>query len=196
MCRFLYPWSMEPTGNSIRLLHAADAALFREIRLEALRSSPEAFGSTFEAEAAQPLSLFSERLESGAIMFGAFRGSETGSEIVGIAGLRLNQSTKEAHKGLLVSMYVRPEARNSGVGQHLVETILEYARGRVELVQLSVVRENQPALRLYSRLGFVEYGVERNALKQDGRYFDEVLMAIDLKPEKQAGKARGDAKSA
>jgi ribosomal protein S18 acetylase RimI-like enzyme len=188
---------METMDIPIRLLCAADDALYREIRLEALRLSPEAFGSTFEAENAQPLSWFSERLQSGAKIFGAFHGSEIGSEIVGLAGLRLNRSTKEAHKGLLVSMYVRPEARNSGVGQRLVETILEYARGRAELVQLSVVRENQPALRLYSRLGFVEYGVERNALKQDGRYFDEVLMAIDLKPVEQAqtGKTRGEAKS-
>ena len=172
---------MQATGNSIRLLSRADAALYREIRLEALRLSPEAFGSTFEAEAAQPLAFFSERLDSGAKMFGAF----DGSEIAGIAGLRLNQSMKEAHKGLLVSMYVRPSARNSGVGRRLIETILDYARGRVELIQLSVVSENQPALRLYSRLGFAEYGIERRALKQDGRYYDEVLMAIDLKPETQ-----------
>jgi hypothetical protein len=32
----------------------------------------------------------------------------------------------------------------------------------------------------YARLGFLEYGVEKNALKQAGRYYDEVLMAKDL----------------
>jgi len=29
-------------------------------------------------------------------------------------------------------------------------------------------------------LGNHEYGIEKNALKQDGRYYDEVLMAMDL----------------
>jgi hypothetical protein len=29
-------------------------------------------------------------------------------------------------------------------------------------------------------LGFVEYGLEKKALKQDGRFYDEVLMAKDL----------------
>jgi RimJ/RimL family protein N-acetyltransferase len=48
------------------------------------------------------------------------------------------------------------------------------------LIQLSVVLDNEPARSLYARLGFLEYGVERNALKQAGRYYDEVLMAKDL----------------
>src|SRR5260370_9310412 len=39
-----------------------DAVLYRGIRLEALQANPEAFGSTFEVENAQPLSWFSDRL--------------------------------------------------------------------------------------------------------------------------------------
>ena len=80
-------------------------------------------------------------------------------------------------------MYVRPSARKAGVGRRLVETIVEIARHRVELIQLAVVSDNEPARRLYVRLGFVEYGIEKKALKQDGRYYDEVLMARDLKPD-------------
>ena len=38
----------------IRRLTEADAVLYRDIRLEALRANPEAFGSTFETENAQP----------------------------------------------------------------------------------------------------------------------------------------------
>jgi ribosomal protein S18 acetylase RimI-like enzyme len=80
-------------------------------------------------------------------------------------------------------MYVRPSARKAGVGRRLVETIIEFARQRVELIQLSVVSDNEQARRLYERLGFVEYGIEKKALKQDDRYYDEVLMAKDLKPD-------------
>jgi len=162
----------------IRRLTSADAALYRNIRLEGLRCSPKAFGSTFEAENARPLTFFSERL-GGSAAFGAFHGSE----LVGIAGLLIREGQKEAHKGLLVGMYVRPSARKSGVGRRLVETIVEFARDRVELIQLSVVSENEQARRLYEHLGFVEYGIEKKALKQDGRYYDEVLMAKDLKPD-------------
>jgi ribosomal protein S18 acetylase RimI-like enzyme len=161
-----------------RRLAPADAALFREIRLEGLRVNPEAFGSTFEAENAQPLTWFSDRL-GRSNLFGAFNGAE----LVGIAGLIVPEGRKDAHKGLLVGMYVRPCSRKSGVGQQLLETIIEFARERVELIQLAVVSDNEPARRLYARLGFVEYGIEKKALKQDSRYYDEVLMAKDLTPD-------------
>jgi GNAT superfamily N-acetyltransferase len=91
------------------------------------------------------LSTDSERL-GGSAAFGAFHGSEP----VGLAGLFIHEGQKEAHKGLLVGMYVRPSARKSGVGRRLVETIIEFARHRVELVQLSVVGENEQARRLRS----------------------------------------------
>src|ERR1700723_1831337 len=111
---------------------------------------------------------FSERL-GGSAAFGGFHGSE----LVGIAGLLIREGQKEAHKSLLIGMYVRPSASKSGVGRRLVETIVEFARQRVELIQLSVVSDNEQARRLYERLGFREYGIEKKALKQDGRYYDE-----------------------
>jgi ribosomal protein S18 acetylase RimI-like enzyme len=153
----------------------ADAALFRDIRLEALRTNPEAFGSSFDVESAQPASWFSDRLGSSVIL-GAFRDTE----LVGIAGFAVQQGRKSAHKGLLWGMYVRPNARAIGVGRRLVEAILDVARQHVELIQLSVVRDNAAARGLYASLGFVDYGLEKNALKQDSRYYDEVLMAKDL----------------
>lgn len=159
----------------VRRLVPADAAAYREIRLEALRSEPAAFGSTFEAESAQTVEWFADRLGKSN-MFGGF----AGDEIVGMVGLLTSDQGKEAHKGLLVAMYVRRQARRSGVASRLVETILEFARDRVELVQLSVVSENLEALRLYERFGFVQFGLEKKALKQGDRYYDEIHMAKDL----------------
>src|SRR5262249_40881132 len=62
----------------------------------------------------------------------------------------------------------------------LVEAVIDFARPRVEVLQLSVVVGNERARRLYSSLGFVEYGIERKSLKYNERYFDETLMALDL----------------
>ena len=168
------------TGNSpvqIRRLTPADAPLYREIRLEALRLSPEAFGSTVEHEGSQSLAYFEEALAK-ADVFGAFRGTD----LVGMAGYRTQAGAKQAHKGFLWGMYVRPSARGTGVAQPLVKAVLSHARARVELVQLTVVRENEAAQRLYRSLGFVAYGHEVHALKQNGRYYDEVLMAVALDP--------------
>ena len=170
---------MQADDIRVRRLLPEDAARYREIRLEGLRVSPEAFGNTFEVENARPIELFADRIRDSETM-GAFEGAE----ILGVAGLRANQGPKESHKGTLVGMYVRPQARNRGVGRRLVEAVMEVARTRgVELLQLAVVSDNEPARRLYARLGFVEYGIEKKSLKQGGRYTDEVLMVKDFSLE-------------
>ena len=166
---------MSAADIEIRRLGADDAELFRDIRLEALRCDADAFGSTLELESVKPLSWFAERLGASHVL-GAFRARK----LIGIAVLIVHQSPKMVHKGALVGMYVRPEARRTGVGRRLVEAIIDTARRHVELVQLTVVMGNEPARRLYAGLGFVEYGLEKRALKQGDRYFDEILMAKDL----------------
>lgn len=167
---------MNADDIEVRRLTPADAARYREIRLVGLKNNPEAFGSTFATESLKPMSSFAERLRSSAV-FGAFRGVE----LLGIAGFAFHEGVKEAHKGLLWGMYVRPDARKSGVGRRLVEAVIDFARRHVEILQLNVVSDNEPARRLYARLGFVEYGLEKDSLKHGDTYYDEILMALDLK---------------
>ncbi len=77
-------------------------------------------------------------------------------------------------------MYVRPSARNIGVGRLLVSAVLDVAREKVELIQLTVVRDNRPARRLYESLGFVEFGMEPKASKLGEKYYDEAHMVLDF----------------
>lgn len=166
---------MTADAIDLRRLGPEDAALYRAIRLEGLADSPHAFSSTLESEQGQPLDRFIARLADDVVL-GAFRGLQ----LVGIAGFYVQPKPKHTHKGMLWGMYVRPEARGSGVGRLLVEAIIEHARRHVELLQLFVVSDNLAARRLYARLGFVEYGVERHATKYRGHYHDDVLMALPL----------------
>jgi len=159
----------------IRLLRADEPTLYRDIRLEALRLHPEAFSAAFGQEAAQPLSFFEQRL-TGNTIFAGFHDQE----VLGVAGFMPEPGLKRAHKGHLWGMYVRPAARGTGLARQLVETVLEFAKDRVELVQLSVIAGNVPAHRLYVSLGFAPYGLEERALKVDGRYLDEVHMVKRL----------------
>jgi len=157
----------------IRLLTPTDAALYRTIRLEALAAHPEAFASTFARERERPLAWFEERLATSDV-FGAF----IDDEIVGVAGFRRQDGPQTMHKANLWGMYVRQSVGRSGVGRSLVDTVIAHAAKRVEKLQLSVMSKNEAALRLYKAAGFVEYGREVKALKQNGRYFDEVLMEL------------------
>jgi len=155
----------------IRQLAPDEAARYRDIRLEGLQRDPDAFWSTFEHESTMELSWFAERIVKGNV-FGAF----VGGELVGVAGYWPQEGAKESHKATLWGMYVRSSARGSGLGQRLVEAVVEHATGRVAQLQLRVAIGNAAALRLYIKSGFCEYGRELKALKQDGRYIDEILM--------------------
>ncbi|MBW5437728.1 GNAT family N-acetyltransferase [Bradyrhizobium canariense] len=157
----------------IRLLTPADAALYRPVRLEALASNPEAFTSTLEREQDKPLAWFEERLAISDV-FGAF----IAGELVGTAGFPREDGAKTAHKGVLWGMYVRSRARKSGTGRLLVNAVAAHAAKRVEQLHLVVVSDNEAALRLYVAAGFVEYGRGMKALKYNGRYYDETLMAM------------------
>lgn len=165
----------ETATIQVRLLTQADAALYRDIRLEALERHPEAFSSTFARERERPLAWFADAMARSDV-FGAC----VGQELVGVAGFHRQEGSKTEHKAILWGMYVRPPARRFGVGKRLVDAVVAHAAARVEQLQLMVVSENEAALRLYTNAGFVEYGRELQGLKQDGRYFDEVLMTMFL----------------
>ena len=166
---------MSTSAIQIRQLTAADAASFCELRLEGLRLNPEAFGSTYDFEKDQPLERYTGWLTNSAV-FGAYQNSH----LIGTASFTQLSGQKDSHKGLLRAMYVRPAARRTGAGRQLVQAIIHHAREKVEQLQLVVVSTNQPALRLYQSLGFQQYGLEKNALKHNGIYSDEILMSLDL----------------
>jgi RimJ/RimL family protein N-acetyltransferase len=165
---------------TIRALAAADAEAYRAIRLEALHQAPDAFASSYEEESARPLEVFQERLAGkfGGITFAAI----VDGEIAGTAGGVREDRLKTRHKLLLVGVYVRPGYRGHGLGERLVERVLQHARelGDIRVVQLKVACDNRPASALYERMGLTVYGIERRAIKLGERLIDEELRAIEL----------------
>jgi len=164
----------------IRALATEDAAAFQALRLEALRDSPTAFGSSCEAEAGRSLAEVAQRirLSEDRAVFGAF----SGGELVGVVGIYREQNAKERHKAGLWGMYVSPAARRQGLGRRLVRAALDFAAARpgVSQVRLQVVTANEAAVSLYRSLGFETYGVERDALVVDGAGYDEALMVCQV----------------
>jgi ribosomal protein S18 acetylase RimI-like enzyme len=164
----------------IRELTAADAEIFRTLRLRALQEEPEAFGSSWEEENARPLEQTVARLQAeGMTAFGAF---DADSNLVGMVRLFRHDGVKVRHKADIISMYVAPEVRGRGVGRMLMEAAIERARVTpgVEQLLLAVNVTNAPARNLYLSLGFEPFGREPLALKLGDRYYDEEMMALFL----------------
>lgn len=161
----------------IRRLGIPDAEDYRAIRLAALKQAPEAFGSTYEVEAARSVADFADRLATS-VVFGAY----ADGEIVGVVGFKREAGQRDAHKGFVWGMYVRPSLRRHGAGTALIEALLQYAGQVVEQLTLTVVQGNDAAVAMYRKFGFEIYGVEPRALKSDAGYSDEVLMVRFLRP--------------
>src|ERR1700755_1436811 len=105
----------------VRRLEAHDVASYREVRLEGLKSHPEAFASAWEDEAGQPASWWGGRLETNFGLGGWIRDSP----LLGGAGLGVNTAAKLRHRGVLVGMYVRPHGRGTGLAALLVQRVIE-----------------------------------------------------------------------
>lgn len=167
----------------IRRVVETDAAAWWALRLRALREHPEAFGSDYDEARLRPLARATGFLRphpdaAGDFVLGAFAGGMP----VGTIGFRRERRGKMRHKGAIWGVYVAPEGRGRGLGRALLTATIALARAQPDLEQiaLAVVTENAAALALYRALGFVEYGIERRALRVGGRYYDEALLTLQL----------------
>ncbi|MBT2625719.1 GNAT family N-acetyltransferase [Bacillus sp. ISL-32] len=165
---------------NIRLLNSMDAESYRDIRLEALQNSPEAFASSYEEEKDQSIDYFRNKFQlEDSIAIGAF---ERG-ELVGIVTLLRESLYKLRHRANIVSMYVSSKNRGQGIGTVLMVEALKKAKEieGLEQVYLTVVSTNEHAKKVYSSLGFEVIGTEIRALKlDDNQYYDEDQMVLFL----------------
>ncbi|UYN98777.1 MAG: GNAT family N-acetyltransferase [Devosia sp.] len=157
---------------TIRRLGPDDLAAYRAIRHEALANHPEAFVSTAEAFAQRSDDDIRRSLEALTV-FGAVLAD---GSLAGINAFMRNDGAKENHRGWMIQVYTRPNHRGTGLSRALVEHLVNHASQHVIQLHLGVWSENEPAIRLYQKLGFETYGTEPRYLFVNGRYIDEHLM--------------------
>ncbi|MCB8820493.1 GNAT family N-acetyltransferase [Microvirga rosea] len=163
---------------ALRALTPSEAEAYRAIRLQSLLDTPEAFGASYEEEAALSLDDFRARIPATGPnrIYGGF----DGPELMGVAGFVVQDRLKSRHKGILWGVYVRPEARRCGLGEALVQQVIRHAMDHVIVLEAAVGLSNERARRTYHKLGFKPYGIERKALRIDDTFYDEELLFIDF----------------
>lgn len=136
---------------TIRDATADDQALLRELweEFEAGLGGPDYQRETWE-EAWEDLA---ETIEGGVALIA----EEDGHPLGFVFCVLGDRGRKTAH---VTDIYVRPEARDRGVGRALLAELVEPARGAgLGHVSLEVLVHNADARRLYDRLGFVPVDV-------------------------------------
>jgi GNAT superfamily N-acetyltransferase len=163
---------------TIRRIRPDEGPRLRAIRLEALAESPSAFGSTLAETEARPPAYWERRAADnaageGSVMFVA----EDPGGWCGLAGAYLDDNDPSSAD--LISMWVRPDHRGHGLGRHLVEAVISWARARgLRQVALWVTASNAGAITLYEHCGFRATG-ESQPLPSDPTVLEQ-RMVLDL----------------
>ena len=99
-----------------------------------------------------------------------------GGKIIGFSVSRLGADEAE-----ILSIAVSPAHRGHGFSNTLLLTHLGHLAGRgVRTVFLEVEENNQPARRLYERMGFTIVGHRENYYRQGGEMTNALLMRREL----------------
>jgi len=108
--------------------------------------------------------------------------AKKGDRLIGNIGLhQINRVTRCAMLGIAIADL---KMTSKGLGTEAMRLMLDYGFRTLNLhrIELFVHGFNTRAQKAYQRIGFVEEGRKREALYTEGKYHDEIIMAI-LKDE-------------
>ncbi len=102
-------------------------------------------------------------------------------EIVSSLSFSAGSRPRIQHTGEF-GMSVRKEFWGLGIGSAMLDTLIEWARasGIIFKINLRVRTDNQRAIKLYERKGFVREGTISKEILLDSKYYDHHWMGLEL----------------
>lgn len=98
-------------------------------------------------------------------------------KILGDSGIEMKDKT-ESHEGVF-GISIAKDIRGEGIGTKFMEMVLKEAEDNIpqlKLVTLGIFGDNQLALDMYPKLGFVEFGRLPGGSFHNGNYVDHIYM--------------------
>lgn len=139
------------SGVDITRIGPADWERFRAVRLASLSESPAAFGSRYADWVDAPAERWQSRLSQVPLTLLA----QEATQVVGVvSGQPVGETWVE-----LISMWVAPAARGTGVAGQLIGAVVDWAADQDRTTYLMVRSDNARARKSYERAGFVDTGI-------------------------------------
>jgi ribosomal protein S18 acetylase RimI-like enzyme len=170
------------THDDVRRLAETDLEAAFRLRLEALSLERDAFCTTLEEAVESGPVFLQESLQdtARAAVLGAFvlGADDTEDALVGMVAVYRERAAKLRHRAAIVGMYVDKTYRGIGLGGHLIDAAVSFARDElaVRQVHLGVEADHAPAIGLYESRGFVAWGREPASGMDGGRLLDQIHM--------------------
>jgi ribosomal protein S18 acetylase RimI-like enzyme len=151
----------------------------KQLMLEALQNDPLAFTVYYDEYAFASQEWWDKYLESYTNpLRGIMLLAEMETKYVGMAGLLFRSGRRNTHVATIVWVYVDPAQRSHGIGQKLMNEILEIVQKDTSLKKLTlyVNGKQDPAKKIYEKLGFKVVGTLEKELFINGEFIDTIIM--------------------
>ena len=143
----------------VQPIESREWQLYRDLRLRALRDSPEAFASTYESEAARTDEAWAMRIATAVASDNDHPCFAYHDGVVcGLVWCKLSGS--EQGVADIFQMWVDPGSRGLGGGHALLVHAVSWAKNLdMQRLRLGTTALDSPAMRLYLNCGFLPVGM-------------------------------------
>ncbi|WP_299117609.1 GNAT family N-acetyltransferase [uncultured Winogradskyella sp.] len=163
----------------IRKLLPNESTSYREVRLQCLENYPKHFTTNYNDEKTKEKLFFQpyiEQSDKNSFVIGAFHNNS----LIGISGFKRHERKKINHGGVIIQVYVKPEYQGRNIGSNIIASTIDEAFkiNGLEQIEIGVISINKNAEKLYKKIGFEEFGLQKNFLKIDDLYYHHKMMMI------------------
>lgn len=167
-------------------LQPGNCAQFKELRLEAIATTPQAFGISLADEKSRSSEFYQTLLEHSQkendvwLVF-----AKHNQDYVGMAGAvhKAKQLSPQKHVVNLVNLYVKPKYRRQHVGTKLLQALLTKLERSECISQIlaHATTTETAAVKLLETCGFEKCGELSNVIIIDGQSYNQYIMQKALK---------------
>jgi len=158
---------MKKSDIKIQILSSDYWEDYKNLRLKALQSEPQAFSSNYSREVKYPNDKWKQRLEeSGKGRTWLLFAIDAKMTLVGMIGGYRDDEDVQNNSAQIWGVYVDKEMRGKGIGKELMNSILEVLRSvpNIKKIIIEVNADQKIAKKLYEGVGFKEFETHKQIM--------------------------------